>query len=131
MTFDQWVQHAKDAFKALGVKTDAIDTIGDMTEVDFPTEKIRELEENIRKASQAEHQFLREEVEERLSEIAQSIQELQDGVKRTEAERKKEFQSLNDNLKEELRDALEKRKEKSEEKSAVKQDITGRKTLGK
>lgn len=131
MTFDQWVQHAKDAFKALGVKTDAIDTIGDMTEVDFPTQKIRELEENIRKASQAEHQFLREEVEERLSEIAQSIQELQDGIKRTEAERKKEFQSLNDNLKEELRDALEKRKEKSEEKSAVKQDINGRKTLGK
>ena len=131
MTFDQLVQHAKDAFKALGVKTDAIDTIGDMTEVDFPTQKIRELEENIRKASQAEHQFLREEVEERLSEIAQSIQELQDGIKRTEAERKKEFQSLNDNLKEELRDALEKRKEKTEEKSAVKQDINGRKTLGK
>jgi len=131
MTFDQWVQHAKDAFKALGVKTDAIDTIGDMTEVDFPTEKISELEENIRKASQAENQFLREEVEGRLSEIARSIQELQDGIKRTEDERKKEFQSLNDNLKEELRDALEKRKEKSEEKTAVKQDITGRTTLGK
>ena len=81
MTFDQWVQHAKDAFKALGVKTDAIDTIGDMTEVEFPTEKIRELEEDIREASQAEIRFLREEVEDRPSDIAQSIQELQDGLK--------------------------------------------------
>lgn len=119
MTFDQWVQHAKDAFKALGVKTDTVDTIGDMTEADFPTEKVRALEEDIRKASQAENRFLREEVEERLADIAQSIQELQDGLKRTETQRKEEFQSRNDKL-----------KEKSEEKPKVDQDATGRTTLG-
>lgn len=130
MTFDQWVQHAKDAFKALGVKTDTVDTIGDMTEADFPTEKVRALEEDIRKASQAENRFLREEVEDRLADIAQSIQELQDGLKRTEAQRKEEFQSLNDKLKEELRNTVEQSKEKSEEKPKVDQDATGRTTLG-
>ena len=127
MTFDQWVQHAKGAFKALGVKTDAIDAIGDMTEVDFPTEKVRELEEDIREASQAENRFLREEVEDRLSDIAQSIQELQDGIKRTEAERKEEFQSLNEKLKEEPRNTME----KSEEKPPGNQEVTARTTLGK
>ena len=119
----------KMAFKALGVKTDPIDAIGDMTEADFPTEKVRALEEDIRKASQEENRFLREEVEDRLLDIAQSIQELQDGLKRTEAERKKEFQSLNEKLKEEPRN-LEKSKEKSEEKRKVDEDVTGRTMLG-
>ena len=36
-TFDQWVQHAKDAFEALGITTDPVDTIRVMTEADFPT----------------------------------------------------------------------------------------------
>lgn len=139
MTFDQWVQHAKDAFTALGVKTDPIDAISCLT--DFPTERVRALEEDIRKASQAENQFLREEVKDRLlevrSDIAQSIQELQDSHKRTETERKEELQSLDhklqlvkEELKEELRNTVEKSKEKSEEKSAVNQEVTGRTTLG-
>lgn len=141
MTFDQWVQHAKDAFKALGVETDPVEAIGRLTDADFPTEKVRALEEDIRKASQAENQFLREEVKDRLldvrSDIAQSIQQLQDSHKRTETERKKEVQSLNDKLqlvkeelKEEIRNTMEKSKEKSEEKPAVNQEVTGRTTLG-
>ena len=127
MTFDQWVQHAKDAFKALRITTDPI---RDMTEAEFPTEKVRALEEGIRKASQAESRFLREEVEDRLSDIAQSIQEVQEDVKRSEAERKEQFQSLNDKLKEELRNTMEKSKEKSEVKPAVNKEGTGRTTLG-
>jgi len=123
-TFEQWVQHATDAFKTLGVK---IDTIGDLTEDDFPTEKVRSLEEELRKASQAENRFLREEIGDRLAEIAQSLQELQDGLKRIEAERKEEFQSLNDKSKEERRNTMERSKEKSEEKP---KDDTGRTKLG-
>ena len=123
------MQHAKDAFEALGITTDRIDTIRDMTEGKFPTEDVRALEEGIRKASQAESRFLREEVEDRLSDIAQSIQELQENVKRSEAERKEQFQSLNEKLKEELRNTMEKSKEKSEVKPAVNKEGTGRTTL--
>ena len=108
MTFEQWVKHARDAFKALGVETDILDTIGDMTEDRFPTEKVRSLEEDIRKASQAENRFLREEIEDRLADIAQSIQQLQ----------------------EELRNTMKQSKEISEEKLKVAHDATGRTTLG-
>ena len=45
VTFDQNVQLAKDAFKALGVKTDTIDFIGGLTESDFPTKEVRKLEQ--------------------------------------------------------------------------------------
>lgn len=125
MTFDQWVQHAKDTFKALGITTDPIDTIRDMTEAEFLTEKVRALEEDIKKASQEEIRFLREEVEDRLSDIAQSIQELQEDLKRSEAERKEQFQSLNEKLK----DTMEKSKQKREVKPAVNKEGTGRTTL--
>jgi len=127
ITFEEWVRHAKDAFKALGVETDTIDKIRDMTKDYFPTEKVRSLEEDLRKASQAENRFLREEIEDRLAEIAQSLQELQDGLKRIEAERKEEFESLNDKSKEERGNTKERSKEKSEEKH---KDDTGRTKLG-
>ena len=46
-TLDQYVLHAKDAFKALGLKTDQIDAIGSSTESDFSTEKVARLERQI------------------------------------------------------------------------------------
>ncbi len=57
-TFDQYVQHAKDAFKALGVKTDPIDVIGGLTDSDFPTNEVRKLEQGIRQEIQAYNKFL-------------------------------------------------------------------------
>ena len=56
--FDQYVQHAKEAFKALGVKTDPIDAIGGLTESDFPTKEVRKLEEGIKQETQAYIKFL-------------------------------------------------------------------------
>lgn len=85
-TFDQWVQHAKDAFKALGVNTDAIHTVGSMTESDFPTEKVRALEEDIREVLQRENQLLQEEVKDKLMEIQESLE-------RAEKERKEELEA--------------------------------------
>ncbi|KAJ7376335.1 hypothetical protein OS493_035479 [Desmophyllum pertusum] len=49
VTFGQYVQYAKDAFKALGVKTDAIDAVGGLDESDFPAEQVRKLEEKHQK----------------------------------------------------------------------------------
>ena len=57
-TFDQYVQNAKDAFKALGVKTDPIDVIGGLTESDFPTEEVRKLEQGIKEETGAYIKFL-------------------------------------------------------------------------
>ena len=47
-TFDQYVQLAKEAFTALGIKTDPIDAIDGLTESDFPTKEIRKSEESLR-----------------------------------------------------------------------------------
>ncbi|KAL9952739.1 hypothetical protein ACROYT_G040033 [Oculina patagonica] len=59
-TFDQYVQHAKDAFKALGVKTDPIDVIGGLTESEFPTKEVRKLEQGIKEEYMAYIKFLEE-----------------------------------------------------------------------
>ncbi|PFX12145.1 hypothetical protein AWC38_SpisGene23944 [Stylophora pistillata] len=45
-TFDRYMQLAKEAFKALGVKTDPIDAISGLTESDFPTKEVRNLEQD-------------------------------------------------------------------------------------
>ena len=52
-TFDQYVQHAKDAFLALGVKADPIDFIGGLTESDFPTHEVRKLEQAMKQETRA------------------------------------------------------------------------------
>ena len=57
-TFDQYVQYSKDAFKALGVKTDPIDVIGSLIESDFPTKEVRKLEQDIREETRAYIKFL-------------------------------------------------------------------------
>ena len=60
-TFDQYVQHAKDAFTVLGVKTDPIDIIGGLEESDFPTNEVRKLEELIKEEYRANVSFLRQQ----------------------------------------------------------------------
>ena len=44
ITFDQCIQHTKDVFKALGLKTEAIDEVGNLTESRFPTKEVAMLE---------------------------------------------------------------------------------------
>ena len=56
--FDQYVQHAKDAFKALGVKTDPIDVIGGLTESNFPIKEIPKLEQAMKEETRAYIKFL-------------------------------------------------------------------------
>ena len=52
-TFDQYVQLAKEAFRALGIITDPIDAIGGLTESDFPTKEVRKLEETLRQETRS------------------------------------------------------------------------------
>jgi len=74
-TFDLYVQHAKDAFKALGVKTDPIDVIGGLTESDFPTEEVRKLEEAMKEESRAYIKFL-EDVSSDIDELRELLTEM-------------------------------------------------------
>lgn len=57
-TFDQYVQYAKDAFKALGASTALIDTVESLTESDFPTNEIRKLEKGVKEETRAYIAFL-------------------------------------------------------------------------
>ena len=81
-TFDQYIQHTKDAIKALGVTTDPIDAVGSLTESDFPTEKVCKLKDDITNELLTEITFLKENVEDELmgmrSDFAQSRQERQE-----------------------------------------------------
>ena len=52
-TFDQYVQLAKEAFKALAVMTDPIDAIAGLTESDFPTKEVRKLQESLRQETRS------------------------------------------------------------------------------
>ena len=58
ITFDKRVQHAKDAFKALGATTAVIDAVGSLTETDFPTNEVHTLEQRMREELQAYIKFL-------------------------------------------------------------------------
>ena len=113
-TFTQHVQLAKDAFKALGVNTNPIDAVAGLSESDFPTKRVRQLEEDIRSELLSANKFLQEEVKDGLlgirSELAQSNQERQEDQKRTETEIKDEIQDVKNQLQcenEELKEKLE------------------------
>ena len=60
LTFDQRVNYAKDAFQALGLSTAAIDSVGSLTESDFPTNEVRALETRLRDETRAYINFLKE-----------------------------------------------------------------------
>ena len=97
-TFDMYIQLTKDAFQALGVSSSCVNTIGSLTEADFPIEKVRKLEDEIRKEGQAENVFLKDRVENKLmgmmSDIAEANQERRDEAERTVTEIKEGFRQL-------------------------------------
>ena len=59
--FDHYVQLAKDAFKALGIKTDHVNVIGGLTESEFPTDEVRKLEERLKEEYRACVSFLQQQ----------------------------------------------------------------------
>ena len=81
--YDRYVQLAKDSIKALGVNTDPIDAVGGLTESDFPTEKVRKLEDDVRKELQKRNEFLEEEVIDDLHLLQKSQKEGIEELKKT------------------------------------------------
>ena len=80
-TFDQRVNYAKDAFKALGVSTAQIDAVGSLTESDFPTNEVRRLEMRLRDETRAYIKFL-EELSSDISEIKAILHSIKEAKKK-------------------------------------------------
>ena len=81
--YDRHVQLAKDAIKALGINTGPIDAVGSLTGSDFPTEKVRKLEDDVRKELQKRNEFLEEEVIDDLHLLQKSQKEGTEELKKT------------------------------------------------
>ena len=101
-TFDKYIKRTKDAFQAMSVSSSFVDTIGSLIEADFPIEKVRKLEDEIKKELRAECTFLKDQVENKLmgirSDIAEANQERRDEAERTVAEIKEEIKQLKNDL---------------------------------
>ena len=74
-TFDQRVNYARDAFQSLGVPTTSIDALGSLTESDFPTNEVRELEARLRDETRAYIKCL-EDFREGLESLSSDINDL-------------------------------------------------------
>ena len=105
-TFDKYIQLTKDAFQVLGVSSSSVDTIGSLTDADFPTERVRKLNDEIKKELQAECAFLRYQEQNYLmcirSDIAEANQERRNEANWTVTEIKEEIQQLKNQLQEQL-----------------------------
>lgn len=111
VTFDQHVQLSKDAFKALGLKTNPIDAVGSLTDSDFPTEKVHKLEREIRKELQADKNFLQEDVKEELCCMKDEVQCIRSDIaqlRTSEDEREKVTTAANQEVKENIAELKEK-----------------------
>ena len=114
-TFDRHVQLSKDAFKALGLKSDPIDEIGSLTDSDFPTEEVHKMEREIRKELQANKTFL-QDVKEELCHVKDELQCIRSDIAQLqtiEDEREKATTATN----QETKDSIAELKEKVEDKN--------------
>jgi len=112
LTFDQRVNYAKDAFRALGVSSAPIDAVGSLTESDFPTNEVRALEMRQRDETRAYINFL-EEVNSGITEVKAILQALKAG-------QEQQYSPILSSLNSDVTDV----KQKVEEDVANKEDIT-------
>ena len=78
VTFNQYAQHTKDAFQALGVSTALVDAVGSLSESDFPINEVRRLEQGIKEEKTSYIKFLEGDVarKEDVAMLARKIDEL-------------------------------------------------------
>ena len=139
ITFDQRVQHAKDAFKALRVMTAVIDAVGSLTESDFPTNEVHKLEQCIRKEFQAYIKFL-EVMSSDISELRALLTVIRRRVERDTSDKEdiamleqtidelkttqSEQSAQGTKILEDMSSAMDELKHKLEGETASKEDIT-------
>ncbi len=84
-TFDKYIQYTKESIKALGVTTHPIDAVGSLTESDFPTQRVSQLADDIKKELQAESKFLKEDVKDELIGVKDELMGVRSDIKTTAA----------------------------------------------
>ena len=70
-TFDHYIQLTKDAFAALGLDTTRIDEIGKLEEGDFPTVRLQQLEEDLKREKDVDIKF--QQMSDHLNQIESEI----------------------------------------------------------
>ena len=78
-TFDHYIMLAKDAFTALGQSTTKIDEIGKLGEEDFPTSRLKQLEDELKKEKDASIKF--KQIEDHLNKIESQLEDVNTEVK--------------------------------------------------
>lgn len=77
-TFDHYIQLAKEAFEAISYDVSQLDFIGTLAEEDFPTSKVEQLEEDLKKMRDTSTKL--EEIENTLKDIKQTLQRERDST---------------------------------------------------
>ena len=98
-TFDQYIQHTKDAMKALGVTTDPIDAVGSLTASNFPTQRVCQLEDDIKKVLQRESTFLKEDVKDELVDVKSELKGVRSDIYQSKQERQEDTLELRRTIK--------------------------------
>ena len=78
-TFDNYIQLVKDAFTALGQNTTKIDEIGKLGEDDFPTTRLKQLKDELKKEKDAAIKF--KQIDDHLTKIGSQVVDLGSDVK--------------------------------------------------
>ena len=78
-TFDNYIQLAKDAFTALGQNTTKIDDIGKLGEDDFPTTRLQQLKDELKKEKDAAIKF--KQIDDHLTKIESRVDDVGFNVK--------------------------------------------------
>ena len=79
-TFDHYIQLAKDAFGALGQNSSRIDDIGKLSETDFPTARLHQLEEELRTEKFKQIEDNLDQIELQLKDVRWHVQGVNSGV---------------------------------------------------
>ncbi len=123
ITFNQYMQRTEDAFMALKVPTAVIKAVGSYTEDDFPIDKVRKLEDDIRKELQAENKFLKEDVQKSSEQVKDQLKAQTAEMKADATELKTTTKEIQDKLEEAVIEREEIKKEVTEEMQKNKEEL--------
>ena len=131
-TFDNYIQLAKDAFIALGQNTTKIEEIGKLGEDDFPTTRLQQLEDELKKEKDAAIKL--QQIDDHLTKIESLVDDVGTGMKDVKTEVKDVKTQVEDvgsdmkNVKSELTDIKTQMQDIGSEVKEVKTELADVKT---
>ena len=128
-TFDNYIQLAKDAFTELGQNTTTIDEIGKLGEDDFPTARLQQLEDELKKEKDAAIKF--KQIDDHLTKIESQVDDVGSEVREVKTELadvKTQVADVGSDVKRELTDMKTQMLDVGSEVKDVKTELTDVKT---